>query len=43
MTLALNAGTNADHWKLARSVGVSITSHIVGDRFGALEDMGKKA
>jgi cytosine/adenosine deaminase-related metal-dependent hydrolase len=42
LTLALNTGTNADHWKLARSVGVSITSHIVGDRFGALEDMGKR-
>jgi cytosine/adenosine deaminase-related metal-dependent hydrolase len=42
LTLALNTGTNADHWKLARSVGVAITSHIVGDRFGSLEDMGKK-
>jgi len=42
LTLALNTGTNADHWKLARSVGVPITSHIVGDRFGALEEMGKK-
>jgi len=42
VTLALNTGTNADHWKLAREVNVPITSHIVGDRFGALEDMGKK-
>jgi cytosine/adenosine deaminase-related metal-dependent hydrolase len=41
VTLALNTGTNADHWKLARSVGVPITSHIVGDRFGNLEGMGK--
>ena len=41
VTLALNTGTNADHWKLARSVGVPITSHIVGDRFGSLEGMGK--
>jgi 5-methylthioadenosine/S-adenosylhomocysteine deaminase len=41
VTLALNTGTNADHWKLARSVGVPITSHIVGDRFGDLEKMGK--
>ena len=41
VTLALNTGTNADHWKLARSVGVPITSHIVGDRFGDLERMGK--
>jgi 5-methylthioadenosine/S-adenosylhomocysteine deaminase len=40
LTLALNTGTNADHWKLARSVGVPITSHIVGDRFGDLERMG---
>jgi 5-methylthioadenosine/S-adenosylhomocysteine deaminase len=42
LTLALNTGTNADHWKLARSAGVPITSHIVGDRLGALEEMGKK-
>jgi 5-methylthioadenosine/S-adenosylhomocysteine deaminase len=42
LTLALNTGTNADHWKLARSVDVPITSHIVGDRFGSLEEMGKK-
>ena len=42
LTLALNTGTNAEHWMLARSVGVPITSHIVGDRFGALEDMGRK-
>ena len=41
VTLALNTGTNADHWKLARSLGVPITSHIVGDRFGDLEHMGK--
>ena len=40
VTLALNTGTNADHWKLARSLGLSITSHIVGDRFGDLERMG---
>src|SRR6266436_3320015 len=40
LTLALNTGTNADHWKLARSLGVPITSHIVGDRFGDLERMG---
>ncbi len=40
LTLALNTGTNADHWKLARATGVPITSHIVGDRFGDLERMG---
>jgi cytosine/adenosine deaminase-related metal-dependent hydrolase len=42
VTLALNTGTNADDWKLAREVNVPITSHIVGERFGALEDMGRK-
>jgi 5-methylthioadenosine/S-adenosylhomocysteine deaminase len=41
VTLALNTGTNADHWKLARSLGVPITSHIVGDRSGAFERLGK--
>lgn len=40
VTLALNTGTDADHWKLARSLGLPITSHIVGDRFGDLERMG---
>lgn len=40
LTLALNTGTNPEHWKLARSVNVLITSHIVGDRFGDLERMG---
>jgi 5-methylthioadenosine/S-adenosylhomocysteine deaminase len=40
VTLALNTGTNADHWKLARSLGVPITSHIVGDRSGAFERLG---
>ncbi len=40
LTLALNTGTNADHWKLARSIGVPITSHIVGDRSGDFERMG---
>jgi len=38
VTLALNTNTNPDHWKLAREVNVPITSHIVGDRFGALEE-----
>src|SRR6516165_110276 len=42
VTLALNTGTNADHWKLAREVNVPITSHIVGNSFGALEEMGRK-
>jgi 5-methylthioadenosine/S-adenosylhomocysteine deaminase len=42
LTLALNTGTNAEHWKLARSVAVPITSHIVGARFGDLEKMGRE-
>ena len=29
LTLALGNATNADHWKLARSVGAPIVSHIV--------------
>jgi len=41
VTLALNTGTDADHWKLARSLNVPITSHIVGDRSGAFERMGR--
>jgi 5-methylthioadenosine/S-adenosylhomocysteine deaminase len=41
VTLALNTGTNADHWKLARSLGLPITSHIVGDPSGAFERMGR--
>ena len=41
VTLALNTGTNAEHWKLARSLGLPITSHIVGDASGAFERMGR--
>jgi 5-methylthioadenosine/S-adenosylhomocysteine deaminase len=40
VTLALNTGTDPDHWKLARSLGLPITSHIVGDATGAFERMG---
>jgi 5-methylthioadenosine/S-adenosylhomocysteine deaminase len=42
VTLALNTGTNAEHWKLARSLGLPITSHIVGDASGAFERMGRE-
>lgn len=42
LTLALNAGPNAELWKMARSAGVPITSHIVGARFGDLEKMGRE-
>jgi len=38
-TLALGDATNADHWKLARSVGAPIVSHIVD--MSALEPMAK--
>jgi 5-methylthioadenosine/S-adenosylhomocysteine deaminase len=37
LTLALGDATNADHWKLARSVGAPIVSHIVD--MSALEPM----
>jgi len=39
LTLALGDATNADHWKLARSVGAPIVSHIVD--MSALEPMAK--
>ena len=39
LTLALGDATNADHWKLARSVGAPIVSHIVD--MAALEPMAK--
>jgi cytosine/adenosine deaminase-related metal-dependent hydrolase len=39
LTLALGDATNADHWKLARSVGAPIVSHIVD--LGTLEPMAK--
>ncbi|HYF17403.1 MAG TPA: amidohydrolase family protein [Ramlibacter sp.] len=40
LTLAMNAGPNPDIWRLARSVGAPIVSHIVGTRFGDLQRMG---
>jgi 5-methylthioadenosine/S-adenosylhomocysteine deaminase len=36
LTLALNAQPSEDQWKLARSVGAPIVSHIVGGGFGDL-------
>ena len=39
LTLALGNATNADHWKLARSVGAPIVSHIVD--MSALEPLAK--
>ena len=39
----LNAAPNADNWALARQAGVPIICHIVGDRSGNFEAMGKAA
>jgi cytosine/adenosine deaminase-related metal-dependent hydrolase len=41
LTLELNAAPNADNWALARQAGVPIICHIVGDRSGAFEAIGK--
>src|SRR5882724_6089617 len=41
LTLELNAAPNADNWALARQAGVPIICHIVGDRNGSFEAMGK--
>src|SRR4029077_2155717 len=38
LTLALHAAVNADHWKLARSVGAPIVSHFIS---GDLQPMNK--
>jgi 5-methylthioadenosine/S-adenosylhomocysteine deaminase len=41
LTLELNAAPNADNWALARDAGVPIICHIVGDRSGNFEAIGK--
>jgi 5-methylthioadenosine/S-adenosylhomocysteine deaminase len=41
LTLELNAAPNADNWALARQAGVPIICHIVGDRTGNFEAIGK--
>jgi len=41
LTLELNAAPNPDNWALARQAGVPIICHIVGDRSGNFEAMGK--
>ncbi len=41
LTLALNAQPDEAQWKLARSVGAPIVSHIMGTGFGDLGGMGK--
>jgi 5-methylthioadenosine/S-adenosylhomocysteine deaminase len=41
LTLELNAAPNAENWALARQAGVPIICHIVGDRTGNFEAIGK--
>ena len=41
LTLALNAQPDEEQWKLARSVGAPIVSHIIGGGFGDLAAVGK--
>ena len=41
LTLELNAAPNADNWALAPQAGVPIICHIVGDRTGNFEAVGK--
>jgi len=41
LTLELNAAPNPDNWALARQAGVPIICHIVGDRSGNFEAIGK--
>jgi len=41
LTLELNAAPNVDNWALARQAGVPIICHIVGDRSGNFEAIGK--
>jgi 5-methylthioadenosine/S-adenosylhomocysteine deaminase len=41
LTLELNAVPNVDNWALARQSGVPIICHIVGDRSGNFEAIGK--
>jgi len=40
LTLALHTGLNADHWKLARSVGASIVSHYIAGGLDAVSAPG---
>jgi 5-methylthioadenosine/S-adenosylhomocysteine deaminase len=41
LTLELNAAPKAENWQLARQAGVPIICHIVGDRSGSFEAIGK--
>ena len=40
LTLALNTGINADHWKLARSVGAPVVGHFFGGNLQPMKDAG---
>src|SRR3984893_3485490 len=41
LTLGAHVGTNAEQWKIARSVGAPIVTHIVGSVNSDLDSMGK--
>jgi cytosine/adenosine deaminase-related metal-dependent hydrolase len=41
LTLGTHVGTNAEQWKIARSVGTPIVTHIVGAVNSDLDSMGK--
>jgi 5-methylthioadenosine/S-adenosylhomocysteine deaminase len=41
LTLGTHVGTNAEQWKIARSVGTPIVTHIVGAVFSDLDSMGR--
>jgi 5-methylthioadenosine/S-adenosylhomocysteine deaminase len=40
LTLALHAAVNADHWKLARSVGAPVVSHFISGDLQQVKDAG---
>ena len=40
LTLALHTGLDAEHWKLARSVGAPIVSHVVSGSLQGMKDAG---
>ena len=40
LTLALHTGLNADHWKLARSLGAAIVMHFINGDLQAMKNAG---
>lgn len=40
LTLALHTGLNADHWKLARSLGAAIVMHLINGDLQAMKNAG---